>query len=181
MFLGSQVGILVLLGIDGIPVLLKAILTAAGVAGVIYLAFLQFRPYDRAEWLRETWLFTKQIMPYLFVGVFLAGLLTAVLPPDLVAGLVGGNGFAANALASVSGALMYFATLTEIPILESLMKLGMGNGPAMALLLTGNALSLPNLIVLNKILGPRRTASYLALTVTMSIVAGLIFGAIAAT
>ena len=175
-FLGSQVGVLVLLGVEGVPLAAKVILTLAAVAAVAYLALLQFRKADRQAWMQETWTFTKQIMPYLFVGVFLAGLITALMPPDVVARLVGGNGVAANALASVSGAVMYFATLTEIPILQSLLKLGMGTGPAMALLLTGNAVSLPNLLVLNKILGRQKTITYLALTVSMSIVAGLLFG-----
>lgn len=179
-FLGSQVGLLILLGLSDVPLSLKVFLTILAIAAVIGIAFQYFRKEDREEWMAQTWLFTKQIMPYLFIGVFLAGLIAAVLPPDLVAGLVGGNGLAANAVASVSGALMYFATLTEIPILQSLLKLGMGSGPAMALLLTGNALSLPNLIVLNKILGVKKTSAYLALTVSMSIGAGLGFGALTA-
>lgn len=179
-FLGSQVGLLILLGFGDVPLSLKIILTILAVGAVVGIAFEYFRKEDRREWMEQTWLFTKQIMPYLFVGVFLAGLISAVLPPDVVGGLVGGNGLAANAIASVSGALMYFATLTEIPILEALMKLGMGSGPAMALLLTGNALSLPNLIVLNRILGIKKTSAYLGLTVAMSVGAGSVFGLLAA-
>lgn len=177
-FLGSQIGLLILLGFGQVPISLKVFLTILAVGAVVGIAFHYFRRVDLTEWMQQTWMFTKQIMPYLFVGVFLAGLISVVLPPGLVARLVGGNGVAANAVASVSGALMYFATLTEIPIIESLMKLGMGSGPAMALLLTGNALSLPNLIVLNRILGVKRTSVYLGLTVSMSIVAGLGFGAL---
>jgi uncharacterized protein len=177
-FLGSQVGLLILLGLGGVPLPVKVIGSVAAIASVVYMAFLQFHVDDRKEWIRETWTFAKQIMPYLLIGVFLAGLVSAILPADVVGGLVGGNGVAANSIASVSGAFMYFATLTEIPILQSLIKLGMGSGPAMALLLTGNALSIPNLIVLNTILGFRKTLAYLALTVGMSIAAGMMFGAL---
>lgn len=175
-FLGAQLFILVVLGIGAIPPIAKLAVVAVGLAAVLWVTFARFRSPDRHAWIDETWTFTKQIMPLLFVGVFLAGMIAAFLPERMVAGTVGGNGLAANAVASVSGALMYFATLTEIPILQSLMRLGMGDGPVMAMLLTGNALSIPNLIVLNRILGPRRTATYLAITVSMSIVAGLLFG-----
>jgi uncharacterized membrane protein YraQ (UPF0718 family) len=176
--LGSQVGLLVILGLGNLPGGVRYGVSGVLLVAIVMMAFQLFGSEDRRYWMTETWVFTKQIMPYLFVGVFLAGLMTVVLPPDVVARLVGGNGIAANAIASVSGALMYFATLTEIPILEALMDLGMGNGPAMALLLTGNALSLPNLLVLNKLLGTRKTAAYLALTVSMSLVAGMLFGRI---
>ncbi len=176
LFLGSQVGLLVLLGLGGIPTAAKWVVGGLLLAGIVSMTFQMFAREDRRSWMQETWIFTKQILPYLFVGVFLAGLITILLPPDVVAGLVGGNGVAANAIASVSGALMYFATLTEIPILQALLDLGMGTGPAMALLLTGNALSLPNVIVLNRILGIKKTAAYLAMTVAMSLVAGMIFG-----
>jgi len=178
LFLGSQVGLLILLSIGSVPLLLKIVLAALAIGAVLKVTFSTFHPDDRRQWMEETWTFTKQIMPYLFVGVFLAGLIAALLPADFVGRLVGGNGALPNAVAAVSGALMYFATLTEIPILQSLIALGMGSGPAMALLLTGNALSLPNLIVLHKILGPAKTALYLALTVGMSIAAGMAFGAL---
>ncbi len=180
LFLGSQVGLLILLGLGGIPTGLKIGISVLLLGGIVMMAFQLFAKTDRAAWMQETWVFTKQIMPYLFVGVFLAGLITVLLPPNAVARLVGGNAMTSNAVAAVSGALMYFATLTEIPILQALIKLGMGAGPAMALLLTGNALSLPNLIVLNKILGVKKTATYLAITVSMSIVAGSAFGAMMA-
>ena len=176
LFLGSQVGLLILLSVGSVPILAKLILTLFVIAVVVTVSFIHFRPDDRSQWMDETWTFTKQIIPYLFAGVFLAGLLSAILPADVVSGLVGGNGIEANAIAAVSGALMYFATLTEIPILQSLMDMGMGSGPAMALLLTGNALSLPNLIVLHKIIGRRKMVVYLTLTVSLSIIAGLIFG-----
>jgi uncharacterized membrane protein YraQ (UPF0718 family) len=176
LFLGAQVAVLVVLGIQDLPIVPKVVFVAAALATIIGVAFRALRPADRLEWIAETWGFTKQIMPYLFVGIFLAGLITVFLSSEVVAGLVGGNGLAANAIASVSGALMYFATLTEIPILDALIRLGMGSGPAMALLLTGNALSLPNLLVLSRVLGRGRTAAYLAMAVSMSVLAGLLFG-----
>jgi hypothetical protein len=175
-FIGVQVLVLVVLGIGALPWSVRIVATLVGIAIVLSVAFRIYSAEDRRSWLEETWVFTKQIMPLLFIGVFLAGLITAFLPEAVVARTVGGNGVAATAIASISGALMYFATLTEIPILQSLMRLGMGDGPVMAMLLTGNALSIPNLIVLRNILGTKRTVAYLVLTVSMSIVAGLLFG-----
>jgi len=177
-FLGSQVGLLILLSIGAIPIALKVLLAVVAIGAVLKVTFSSFHPDDRRQWMDETWTFTKQILPYLFVGVFLAGLIAALLPAEVVSRLVGDNGLLSNGVAAVSGALMYFATLTEIPIIQSLTDLGMGAGPAMALLLTGNALSLPNIIVLQKILGPTKTGAYLALTISQSIAAGMIFGAL---
>lgn len=175
-FLGAQLLLLVVLGIGALPWAVRLGIAAVAVAVVVRLAFTAFPAEDRRTWIDETWVFAKQIMPLLFVGVAIAGLITAFLPEVLVARVVGGNGVLANTIAATSGALMYFATLTEIPILQSLMRLGMGDGPVMAMLLTGNALSIPNLIVLQRILGSRRTVAYLAITVSLSILAGLVFG-----
>jgi len=101
-----------------------------------------------------------------------------IIPSSAIAGLVGGNGLWANFFASVSGALMYFATLTEVPILQGLLGSGMGRGPALALLLAGPALSLPSMIVIGKIMGAKKALVYIFLVVAMATVTGMIFGAI---
>ena len=138
-------------------------------------------------WLDSTWDFTKRIIPLLFLGVLIAGFLmgrpgtdAGVVPARYIAGTVGGNGLAANLIASVAGALMYFATLTEIPIVQGLLGAGMGKGPALALLLAGPALSLPNMLVINGFLGPKKTLTYVGLVVIMATLTGTIFGALSA-
>jgi uncharacterized membrane protein YraQ (UPF0718 family) len=151
----------------------------AGVCAVA-LALMLLRWFGREElgqWMSETWGFAKLIVPLLFGGVFVTGFVGALLPEEQVAQWVGGNSFLANFVASVVGAMWYFATLTEIPILESLMGLGMGKGPALALLLAGPALSVPSIIVIYSVVGFRKTAVFVALVVVMSTVAGMAFGA----
>jgi len=129
-------------------------------------------------WLKETWNFTKLLIPYLFVGVFIAGFLMPLLPQELIEGAVGQNTIIANLVASVFGAFMYFSTLTEIPILQALIAKGMSNGPALALLLAGPSLSLPNMLVVRRVLGTKKTIVYVTLVVIYSTIAGLIFGSI---
>lgn len=140
---------------------------------------------DKGElhiWLDYTWSFAKLILPLLFIGVMIAGSLLgrpgyeAWLPSQWIAIAVGGNSLAANFFASISGAFMYFATLTEVPILQGLLGSGMGKGPALALLLSGPALSLPSMLVINTVLGPRKTVTFIALVVLMSTVTGYMFG-----
>jgi len=130
------------------------------------------------EWLKATGSFTKMIMPWLIGGVFIAGILKVVIPETVITGFLGGNSIKANVIASVSGALMYFATLTEVPILRSFLDLGMGRGPALALLLAGPALSLPNMLALRNIMGTKKTAVYVLLTVIMATFSGFLFGII---
>jgi hypothetical protein len=152
------------------------------------LAIMLIRWFERREismWIESTWSFAQQILPLLFVGVLLAGFLTGrpgtdagIIPAKYVQLVVGGNSIRANFLASIIGAFMYFATLTEVPILQSLLGSGMGQGPALALLLSGPALSLPSMLVINSILGPKKTFTYVTLVVLMSTIAGYIFGAI---
>jgi uncharacterized membrane protein YraQ (UPF0718 family) len=143
-----------------------------------------FKKEELKEWTLSTWIFTKQIIPLLFAGVLIAGFLLGrpghegLIPNHWVANLVGGNGLGATLFASVAGALMYFATLTEIPILEGLLGAGMGQGPALALLLAGPALSLPNMLVIRSIIGTKKTLVYILLVVIMATVSGLIYGAI---
>ena len=150
------------------------------VAGLVVLTLI--KEGEAREWLFETWGFTKQILPLLAVGVLVAGLLLGsengegLIPNQWVASLVGGNSLFSNLFASVFGAFMYFATLTEVPILQGLIASGMGQGPALALLLAGPALSLPNMLVIHSVLGTRKTIVFIILVVIMATISGLIFG-----
>jgi uncharacterized membrane protein YraQ (UPF0718 family) len=155
-------------------------------AGVIGLSIVASRDEgDTGEWFESSWGFARQITPLLFGGVLVAGLLLGrpgedgLIPAAWVSGAVGGNSVGANLFASVVGAFMYFATLTEVPILQGLIGSGMGKGPALALLLAGPALSLPNMLVIRSVLGTRRTLAFVVLVVVMAAVSGMIFGAIA--
>jgi uncharacterized membrane protein YraQ (UPF0718 family) len=123
-------------------------------------------------------------MPLLLAGVFVAGFLLGrpghegIVPSQWIAGLVGGNSVGANFFAALSGAFMYFATLTEVPIIQGLLGSGMGKGPALALLLAGPALSLPSMLVISSVIGPRKTAVYVALVVVMATLTGWLYGMI---
>jgi uncharacterized protein len=136
------------------------------------------------SWFSSTWTFAKQILPLLFFGVLIAGLLLgrpgqeSLIPSQWVASLVGGNSVWANLFASVVGAFMYFATLTEVPILQGLIGNGMGQGPALALLLAGPALSLPNMLVIRSVLGTKKAVVFVLLVIVMATVSGMLFGAI---
>jgi uncharacterized membrane protein YraQ (UPF0718 family) len=149
---------------------------------IAWMVWRWFKKDERREWVDSTWIFAKQIMPLLFAGVLVAGFLLgrpgheALLPNEWVERLVGGNSVGATLFASVAGALMYFATLTEVPILEGLLGAGMGQGPALALLLAGPALSLPNMLVIRSIIGIKKTLVYICLVVIMATVTGLIYG-----
>jgi len=153
-------------------------------AGIIGLAMLLTTTRGQTEsWFLATWDFAKMIMPLLLAGVLAAGLLLGrpggaggLIPPEWVSSYVGGNSLGANLFASVAGAFMYFATLTEIPILQGLIGAGMGKGPALALLLAGPALSLPNMLVIRSVMGTKKTAVFVLLVVIMATFSGLIFG-----
>jgi len=153
---------------------------SAGLIGLTLAAALQ--PGDGEEWLSQTWDFAKLIMPLLLGGVLLAGFLLGrpghegIIPSAWVSAAVGGNSLAANFLAALVGAFMYFATLTEIPIVQALIGAGMGKGPALALLLAGPALSLPSMLVIRSILGTQKTAVYCSLVVVMATLTGVVFG-----
>ena len=149
-------------------------------ACAIALAMMLMSWFNRGElreWMGQTWSFAKSIIPLLFGGVFITGFVGALLPEEQVARWVGGNGLMANFMASVIGAMWYFATLTEIPILEALFGLGMGRGPGLALLLAGPALSVPSIAVIWQTVGFKKTAVFVVAIVVMSTIAGMIFGA----
>ncbi len=146
---------------------------------LVALAVILWRWFTKSEivqWLKETLHFTRLIIPWLLVGVFAAGILKVVIPESVITAYVGGNSIFANFIASFLGALMYFATLTEVPVVKAFMDLGMGKGPALALLLAGPALSLPAMLVLSKIMGVKKTLTYVGLVVIMATITGYIFG-----
>jgi hypothetical protein len=152
-------------------------------AAVLGLAWLTAGRDDEAgEWFNQAWGYTKQIVPLLLAGVLVAGFLLGrpghegLIPSAWISGLVGGNSAWANLFAAASGAFMYFATLTEVPIVQGLVGSGMGAGPSLALLLAGPALSLPSMVVLNSILGPKKTATYVALVIVMAAFCGWTYG-----
>jgi uncharacterized protein len=157
---------------------------------LVALFSMMRRWYSKDElgrWVQATWGFAKQITPLLLGGILVSGWLmgrpgldAGLVPSSWVAGVVGGDSVGANLLASVVGAFMYFATLTEVPILQTLLGSGMGQGPALALLLAGPALSLPSMLVINSYLGPRKTTAYVTLVVVMATVTGWLYGAFVA-
>ena len=152
--------------------------------GVLLPTGYRMKRSEASEWGEATWGFAKQIFPLLFAGVLVAGLLLGrpghegLIPSVWVERAVGGNAVGANLFAAVVGAFMYFATLTEIPILQGLMGAGMGKGPALALLLAGPALSLPSMLVLRSIMGWRKTLAYVGLVIVMATLTGWIYGAL---
>ena len=154
------------------------------IAGIIATSvILGFEKNESNEWLGESWGFAKQIMPLLGAGVLVAGFLlgsqenpNGIIPNEWIAAMVGGNSLWSNLFASIAGAFMYFATLTEIPILQGLIASGMGKGPALALLLAGPALSLPNMLVIRSVMGTQKTMVYVSLVIVMATVSGLVYG-----
>jgi hypothetical protein len=139
-------------------------------------------PGEGGEWFARSWEFALQILPLLLAGVLVAGFLLGrpgregLIPAAWVESAVGGDSLGATFCAALAGAFMYFATLTEVPILQGLLGAGMGEGPALALLLAGPALSLPNMLVIRSVIGTGRTALFVGLVVVMSTAAGFIYG-----
>ncbi len=176
--------------ITAIPVVIFAVLfpempLIAFSAGVIGLSsFTSTDKGETGEWFASSWGFAKQILPLLLFGVLIAGALLGrvghegLIPSEWVAEALGGNSLRANFFASFAGAFMYFATLTEVPILQGLIANGMGKGPALALLLAGPALSLPNMLVIRSVLGTKKTIVFVSIVIIMATISGMIFGAI---
>ncbi len=150
----------------------------------VIMAFKWFNKNEIKNWTQSSWTFAKQIMPLLLMGVIVAGLFLGrpghegLIPSWIIARAVGGNSLLSNFFASVVGAFMYFATLTEVPILQGLIGSGMGKGPALALLLAGPALSLPNMLVIRGVIGTKKTVVYVSLVVVMATISGIIFGTV---
>ena len=192
-----------ILKMKGWQVLLGAVITMAsaflfgnplitmvlGMAAVSTIALMDKADHgENREWIISSWDFTKQIFPLLAIGVVIAGFLLGsthddtsipgIIPNHWIAWLVGGNSIAANFFASIVGAFMYFATLTEVPILQGLLASGMGKGPALALLLAGPSLSLPNMLVIRGVIGTQKTMVYIGIVVVLSTIAGLIYGSL---
>ncbi len=191
LYIGSMVGFLIFVnwapsnGASGFWDAVFRAKYAISSAFIVLLAVslvLWFKKHELGEWLAATRDFALQILPLLFGGVMVSGFLLgrpgheALIPGEWIAGIVGGNSLFANFFASVSGSLMYFATLTEVPILQGLLGAGMGQGPALALLLAGPSLSLPSMLVIGGELGAKKTAVYVALVVSLSTAAGYLFG-----
>ncbi len=145
-----------------------------------FILFIALRLwYDKdeiKEWLSATWGFVKLITPWLLLGVFVAGMIKTLIPETWIQHWLGGNSIRSNFIASVFGALMYFATLTEVPIIKAFLDMGMGRGPALALLLAGPALSLPSMIVIIRVMGAKKGFTYIALVVIMATITGMGFG-----
>lgn len=158
------------------------------IAGLSFVALRYDENGDSREWILASWDFARQIVPLLAAGVLVAGFLLGsthddtqirgIIPPEMVVQLVGGNSLFSNFFSAVAGAFMYFATLTEVPILQGLMASGMGKGPALALLLAGPSLSLPNMLVIRSVIGTSKTMVYTGLVIIMATFSGLIYGSL---
>ncbi|MFO7915748.1 MAG: permease [Candidatus Krumholzibacteriales bacterium] len=164
---------------------IKWVLAFGFLAVLLAILARWFSREELSEWSGASWGFAKQILPLLLIGVVVAGLLLGrpgaegLIPSSIIERAVGGNSLASNFFASIVGALMYFATLTEVPILQGLIGAGMGRGPALALLLAGPALSLPNMLVIRGVIGTKKTVVYVLLVVVMATASGIIFGSLA--
>ncbi|MHC4124372.1 MAG: permease [Planctomycetota bacterium] len=160
----------------------KWIVTGVFAAVLVFVLIGWFKKNEMGEWVEASWGFAKQILPLLFFGVLIAGFLLGrpegegIIPSGWVTKAVGGNSIWANLFASAAGAFMYFATLTEVPILQGLIGAGMGKGPALALLLAGPALSLPNMLVIRSVMGTQKTIVFVLLVIVMATISGIIFG-----
>lgn len=160
----------------------KWIITGISLASLAVFLLLWFSLAEVRNWVGASWTFAKQILPLLLAGVIIAGFLLGrpeqegIIPSQWVVRAVGGNSIRANLFASVAGAFMYFATLTEVPILQGLIGAGMGKGPALALLLAGPALSLPNMLVIRSVMGTKKTIVFVMLVIVMATISGILFG-----
>lgn len=175
LFFGVMVAILII-STSKLAPWIKVALDLSLINSLAIMVHHYFAEGEFRSWMEETWALVKLIVPTLLVGVFIVGMVTAVLPPEWISGYVGENTLWANFAASLIGALFYFSTLTEVPIVKGLMDLGMNQGPALALLLAGPAVSIPNLLVVNRVMGFKRTAAYFVLVVVMATLTGWLYG-----
>ncbi len=152
------------------------IYAGVALAVLIVIIIVGYKKPELKDWMKETGKLAWQIFPILLAGVFIAGIIKYFLPQSVVEAWVGGNSIRSNFLASIFGALMYFSTLTEVPIIKALMELGMGKGPALTLLLAGPSLSLPNIIVIGRVMGVKKTLTYVVLVIFMATFTGMVFG-----
>jgi hypothetical protein len=150
----------------------KVVVWAVGMVIVALYAWRTKTAEEIRHWLGETWWFVRIILPLLLAGVFIVGVIGALLPQSLVERLVGGNSLRASFIATLVGAISYFATMTEAPFVHKLMQLGMGKGPALALLLTGPGLSLPNWIAIARVFGARKSAVYVVTLILLGTLVG---------
>ena len=157
-----------------------------GIASLSIILLFDKKDEENREWALSSWGFAKQILPMLAIGVVTAGFLlgsthdntsiAGIIPNEWIEWAVGGNSLLSNFFASFTGAFMYFATLTEVPIIQGLLASGMGKGPALALLLAGPSLSLPNMLVIQGVMGTKKTVFYVALVIIMATISGFVFG-----
>ncbi len=175
-FFALLVGVLIIGSAGYIGMTIRLVLLAVALAGLAVVLKFWFSREEINQWLSETYALFKMIVPLILIGVFIAGAIRILVPETLVTQYLGGNSLQANLIASLFGALMYFATLTEVPIIKALMELGMGKGPALALLLAGPALSLPNMLAVRKVLGTGKTLTYILLVVIFATGIGMTFG-----
>lgn len=168
------------------PVFIPLVPMIVGIAALSIITLFDKNDEDNKEWTLSAWSFAKQIMPLLAVGVITAGFLlgsthdstaiAGIIPNEWIEWAVGGNSLLSNFLASFTGVFMYFATLTEVPIIQGLLSSGMGKGPALALLLAGPSLSLPNMLVIRGVMGTQKTLLFVALVVIMATLSGYVYG-----
>jgi uncharacterized membrane protein YraQ (UPF0718 family) len=168
------------------PKLVPLVPMIVGIVALSLVTLFDKRDPENKEWTLSAWGFAKQIMPLLAIGVVTAGFLlgsthdntaiAGVIPNEWIEWAVGGNSLLSNFFASFTGAFMYFATLTEVPIIQGLLASGMGKGPALALLLAGPSLSLPNMLVIRGVMGTQKTIVYVTLVIIMATISGLIYG-----
>ena len=168
------------------PKLAPMVPMVVGIAALAVVTLFDRNDEENREWTLSAWGFAKQIMPLLAIGVVTAGFLLGsthdnvaipgVVPNEWIEWAVGGNSLFSNFFASFTGAFMYFATLTEVPIVQGLLSSGMGKGPALALLLAGPSLSLPNMLVIRGVMGTRKTLVYVVLVMIMATFSGMVYG-----
>ncbi|MHC1605740.1 MAG: permease [Candidatus Methanofastidiosia archaeon] len=170
--------LILVIGTAAIPYEIKIPLVLGFVVAAALMTIYWLDKEEVKMWGSETFSLFKMIFPLLLIGVFAAGLIQEFLPSEYVARYIGSNSLSSNLVASVAGAFMYFATLTEVPIIESLTGLGMNKGPELALLLAGPALSLPNMLAIRQIMGTKKTAVYVTLVVIFATASGIAYGSL---